>query len=285
MLDSRDIPSLSELNQSQLFGDPEKGYFEFDGQVRMLNAKPRQRPYGTVEAFRTLGETAPLIPRDEWKTRVAEKDANGTWLFNILKDIPAKDQNGLGYCHAYGPVAALERMRVLQGLPYVELSAESIGGPVTNWRNEGAMPEDDVEQLIRIGCCRADMMDKPHSLNPNRWNENWEADCANHKLLEAWDADVPGKAFDGHATLTLSDCLDAIGFDQLSHEIHGGYQLRYNAKSGLWEILNQNNWGPNWPEPGLNGFIWMPEGTRGGWKGGTPSIGIFGVRYPTHSEN
>jgi hypothetical protein len=242
------------------------------GHKRALNATPPKQPYGLCAGVAAIEDVITLIPRSEWQDRIKEKDANDTWLKSICKDVKCKDQNGLGYCHAYGTVSPMEIAAVAQGEPYVELSAESIGGVVTDWRNAGADPEDDLAAARTNGACAASFMDKPNSITPSRWKAGWQADALRRRVLEHFDCGTPGKEFDAVVTCALLNFPVGLGYAWWSHFVHGVFRVRYNAQTKKYEIENRNSWDATY---GDNGYFWLAEGTGRGQ--GTPDW-AFGVR-------
>ena len=80
-------------------------------------------------AFRGQRPVGRTIPRSAWHDRI--KAGQGTFLSDLVKQqgIKAKDQDGLGYCWVYGSTHAVEIRRAVQGLPLLDLSPESVGGP------------------------------------------------------------------------------------------------------------------------------------------------------------
>lgn len=255
---------INDSNYKDHIGDGQ--VVDFDG-PRLLAAMPRRTDFGgclVAEAFRP----DLLIPRSEWPDRIRQKDLQQSWLYDLVADLPVKDQNGLGYCHAYAAVGAAECQRVLQGHGYVQLSAESIGGPITGWRNRGAHPEDDLEQLARFGACPQSMMDRENSISPSRWDSAWQTEREGYKCSEWWDLEIPGKAFDAAMTATLLGLPFFAGYQWWSHAVAGGFKAR-DLGRGKFAIMSRNSWGPNYGE---NGFFWLEEGK------GTPNIGCFAVR-------
>jgi hypothetical protein len=246
--------------------------FNFGGHVRMLNAN--QHPMGSVMMFSQPMTEADLIPEEEWPDLIAQKDRERSWLDDMVEDlgIPCKDQNGLGYCHGYGPVTALEVMRAVGGFPYVDLSAESIAGRVTNWTNNGGDPEEDLSMLAKYGACPASFMDKPNSIRPKQWKAGWEEAALEYKA-EEFVSGIQDKMWQFAGTCALRNICTSPWYNWWGHCISGSYRLR-NVKGEIWR-KDRNNWGMSY---GDRGYLWLKRGTNKG--GGTPS-GIVAVRVPT----
>jgi hypothetical protein len=195
----------------------------------------------------------PLIPRSQWKTLIAE--GRGTFLGDLIRaaKIPAKNQDGLNYCWAYASVSCVEAIRALQGQPFVELSPESVAGPIKNWRNDGGWGQDALDRLASVGACRADFMDAPNSRSPRRWAAGWEADCANHKITAAW-ANIDDGEFDAVMTAALLRLPVSIGLDWWEHQvmITGPVDLG----NGKYGVEFRNSWGSDY---GTDGFDTLTE--------------------------
>lgn len=253
--------------------------YEWDGQLRVLNFKPPEVEYGKCRVAKTADDVLELIPRDQWQERIKEKDAAESWLRFNNKAVACKDQDGLGYCHAYGTASTIEIARNLAGYGYTELSAESIGGVVTGWRNEGADPEDDLQVAVKYGACAASFMDQAHSLSPSRWKDGWEADALTRRVTEFYDLRIPGKTFDAVVTCALQNIPIGLGYAWWGHFVHGVFRVRYNSKTGLYEIEDRNSWSPTY---GDDGYFWLAEGDGRGE--GTPDW-AFATRVVKPSEN
>jgi hypothetical protein len=194
-----------------------------------------------------------VIPRDQWKQLV--KQGQGTFLSDLIKaaKIPAKDQDGLGYCWVYASTSTVETCRAIQGQPYVNLSPESVGGPINNWRNQGGNGIDALDQLSKVGACAMSFMDAPNSLHPSRWKQGWEADCANHKITASWTS---LSSFDEVFTALLLRLPVSIGLDWWSHQV----LLTDPAVIGNgYGVVMRNSWGEDWPSAGAGGWSTLTE--------------------------
>jgi hypothetical protein len=259
--------TITSENVDALCGPPNATEHVFDGHVRKLSFQMPKLEYGKCCAT-PIEDVIDLIPRDEWVDRIREKDEKNDWIETIARDVPGLDQNGLSYCHAYGTTRCMEVAEYLSGCPHIALSAESIGGPVTSWRNEGADPNDDLQQAITEGFCEKSYMDKEYSLHPNNWKSGWEENRKEHLVKKFIDLRVPGKVFDAIFTAAWNDWPCAQGFGWWSHFVSGPYRFAYDEKIKKFKNLIENNWGLDWPTKGADGYAYFVEGS--GRNQGTP---------------
>lgn len=204
--------------------------------------------------MRKFGDSYTVIPRDQWPSLI--KQGQGTFLSDLIKKakIPSKDQDGLNYCWAFASTSTAEVCFAVQGQAYEELSAESVGGPVVNWRNVGGYGTDALDQLTSTGACAASFMDAPNSLRPSRWKSGWEADCANHKITNSW-ASVD--TFDEVITALLLRMPVSIGLDWWRHQVL--LTDPHIFDTGKFGVVMRNSWGENWPSAGAGGWSILTE--------------------------
>jgi hypothetical protein len=248
--------------------------FEYGGERRILNAKGRDFTFGGL-CMGAAADESFLIPRDQWPDLIADKDRSRSWLQDLCDDlgIPCKNQDGLGYCHGYGPVTAYEVCDAIAGNPYIDYSAESVAGRVVGWQNRGGDPEEDLQVLINEGCCPASWMDKPNSLAHGRWKTGWEQEALKHRAVEYY---IPkSKLWDWACTCALRNLPTSPWYNWWGHCISGSYRLK--NENGKIYRLDRNNWGMGW---GDRGYCWFAEGSSRGL--GTPS-GLVVVRVATPS--
>lgn len=201
-------------------------------------------PKGTPK----FSDSYSLIPRSQWKALIAE--GKGTFLSDLKKaaGIKQKNQNGLNYCWAYASVATVETIRALQGQPHIDLSPESVGGPVKNWRNVGGWGYDALDQLTKYGACSSSYMNSPNSLSPSRWKSGWEADALNHKIIASW-ASIDDGSFDAVVTAALLRLPVSIGLDWWGHQVEVCDPVILD--NGQVGVLIMNSWANvNWGDGG-----------------------------------
>jgi hypothetical protein len=269
--------TITAANVDKWCGQAGSGEFDFGGHRRVLNANRFPLGSNRIMFAKPMAESIEIIPEEQWPDLISMKDRCHSWLHDRVCDLPCKDQNGLGYCHGYGPVTCMEVMREVAGLPYVELSAESVAGRVTRWRNEGGDPEEDLQALVEHGACLASYMDKPHSISPSRWMDGWEENAKLHRAEEVY-SQIAGDLWLIAGTCALRNIATSPWFDWWGHCISGSYRLKYDVKTKKIYRLDRNNWGMSWGE---NGYCWFEKGR--GRSQGTPS-GIVAVRVATPSE-
>lgn len=234
-------PSLviNDQNYTQFLGDDP---YNCGGEKRLMTLKPRDwnsKPYGSVGHFRAEDKVT-RIPEKEWDGIISQQEKDKSTPYDIWEQskIGALDQDGYGWCHAFSCTDAIMLQREMQGLPYEELSPSSIAGPVTGWRNEGAMIMDDLEQGVKGGACSskfAPMCDKNRSL----FKDGWETDALNHRIVEFWEGKPNDFELMGSAILA-GFCV-CIGLDWWGHAI-----TVLRIKLGKHDSTILNSWTPDW---------------------------------------
>lgn len=192
----------------------------------------------------------PLIPRNEWPDRIADMERNKSRLSDIADQagVPCLNQGSVGYCHAFSPCYAVMALRAAMGLPFEELSASSIGGPVTGFRNAGAYIFDDLKHIVDHGV--ATTKTYPMLTTSNHWNQAAQQEAAKHKVTEWWE--LKNRNFDQTMTCLLSRIPVCVG---LNHWAHAVTYLDPIYKDGKFGVLMQNSWGVGWGQNGRAEFM------------------------------
>jgi hypothetical protein len=205
----------------------------------------------TFRGQRPVGQT---VPRSQWHAQIAA--GQGTFLSDLVKQkkIQAKDQNSLNFCWVYGSTRAVEVRRAATGLPALDLSPESVGGPCTHWRNQGGYASEAFDRLQNFGACETSYMDAPHSLHPLRWKPGWEKNALLHEAVDWYSINT---SFDEVITCLLERIPVAAGLDWWGHLVC--FLDPVILPDGSVGVLFQNSWGVDWPTPGANGLACLTE--------------------------
>lgn len=206
---------------------------------------------GDPHLFSAPRPVGPTIPRAQWPALI--KAGQGSFLSDLVKQqgIPSKDQNGLSLCWSYGSTGCVEVRRATMGLPYKDLSAESVAGPCTGWRNQGGYASEAFNQIEKAGICEASFMDKPHSLSPSRWKAGWQENAKLHETVQWYEI---GKSFDEVITCLLNRIPVAAGLDWWGHLVM--FLDPVLLPDGSVGVLFRNSWGDSY---GDHGFAVLTE--------------------------
>lgn len=197
----------------------------------------------------------PLIPRAEWADRIADMERTKSRLSDIAAQsgVPVLNQAQIGYCHAFSPCWAVMAQRAAQRLPFELLSASSIGGPVTGFRNAGAYIFDDMKQITEYGVTAEKLY--PMLTTQNHWNAEAQADAKRHRVTE-W-IEGQNRAFDQVMTCLLSRIPVCVGLNWWGHAVTYADPV-YQA--GQFGIRGPNSWGTGWSYHDDPGWFTFFEG-------------------------
>lgn len=210
-------------------------------------------PYGSIPSVPP--GAVQIHPMESWPDLIADKARTKSTLKDIWADSPIGilNQGSVSYCHAFSAVMLMMLQRAKEGLPYVELSASSIGGPVTGWKNAGAYIHDDLERAVSHGACSA-AFGPMLSTRQADFKSGWEADAAKYKVSEF--TDVKSRDVLLHGSLLLDNHPVGVGLNYWGHAVTDIVLLDvYPTKKATdWtrygtEFLN--SWGTGWGENGL----------------------------------
>lgn len=155
-------------------------------------------PYGSIPGVPP--GAIDLIPMEEFPDRIADAERTKSTLKDIWSDSPIGilNQQSISYCHSFSLVWIAMLSRACQGLPDVELSASSVGGPITGWTNSGAYIDRALQHAVKYGIASTEFVPM---LTTRKLDAQfgWQADAAKHKVTEFADI-VPR---DNHAIASL----------------------------------------------------------------------------------
>lgn len=254
------LPTHSE----RLEDGTDVGVLDVGGHKRYFSRMPEPEGHNKLNYARPFSALAPVIPRAEWPERIAEQKAARRRVSDF-QNFPPHDQDGLPSCWRNGVAHAGTTCRVINGLPYVELSSNSLC-PEISYRS-GGYEGDAAEYFAKHGAVSVDLW--PNNDTNRKSGPEIEANRRQHLAIEMYylegDAEL---RFAQYATAALLGFPMALAFDRWRHVISGG-DLKQLGKN-LFGGLNRNNWGP-WGDAndhGQRGYVIHQEGD---W---TPSSGV-----------
>lgn len=227
---------------------------------------PRPESFKVGNGIVSFEDQIPIIPRSEWGDRIRQLEKDEATLRHITEyhKIPCKDQKQVNYCHAASPAHAIEVLNASMGQPFVEMSIGGIGGPVTNYRNDGAWIGDDLQHIVKYGCPSTEFVPML-AIRKSEWKPGAEENALSHRVKEWWDlGDVRNDGipksvmFDRIATMLLMRLPVCFAYWWMGHAMTAfNLTITKNKKFGL---LIRNSWTAQW---GDNGFAEYEEGTKG----------------------
>jgi hypothetical protein len=175
-----------------------------NGVKQMRGLIPRDKrlePPGYLKGVPAMkGVDFPLIPRSEWAERIRDKEQEKSRLSDIRRRanngqlIPSLDQNGQGYCWAYGTTAAVMLLRAVMNLPYVRLSAHAVACIVKGFRDEGGWGALSLDFIMQRGVPSVEAWPEKSMSRSNDKPATWE-DAAKYKVTEGW-VDLEAAVYD-----------------------------------------------------------------------------------------
>lgn len=243
------------------------GLVTIDGDRYSFGMVPRdysRTAYGETE-FATAGRIK-KIPREQWPDLIADKNRDKSSLKHVWEDDLGRkilDQDGIPYCHAFSPAIAIMLVRAANGYPDLEISAGSIGGPVTNYRKRGAWIGDDLKQIVRQGAATTEYVPM-RQVSRSGWKPGADENCELHKV-EEWDELRP-RDLDELISALLINLPVCIGLNWWGHAVTSIDVVdtgRGSATSlSRYDIGNLNSWGQNYGDGGyfiLSGNKRIPD--------------------------
>ncbi len=261
-----------DSNCAELMGDGKEVIV--NGERRLLS---RKKPLGATTAdFSTpIKDTGIKIkPRSEWSGLLKEQD-NIRSRVSDYQNFPPHDQNGLPTCWSNGPAHAATTMRVMMGLPYAELSANSVAVPISGGHS-GGWEGEAIKYAGEHGWVSSKLWPNNSTDRKLISNPECQADRLNHKALEWIDL---GSKFENYATAALLSLPMAVAFDDWSHVV--AMCDLVEIEPGRFGLRIRNNWG-KWGAANRFGFYGYAVFAEGARSHGCPSSG-FALRQVTPS--
>ena len=224
-----------------------------DGRCATISRDYAKVPYGSIPGIPP--RTVKTIPMEEWPDRIADKARDKSTLKHIWVDSPIGvwNQGQVGYCHAFSAAMLVALKRAQQGLPFVSLSASSVGGPVTGWRNAGAYIHDDLDQIVEFGVSSTDFVPML-TTNQRDAKPGWKENALLHRVSEF--TDVKPRNFLEHGSLLLENHPVGVGLNYWRHAVTDLVLLDlYPKKKAIdwtrYGIDFLNSWDKSWGDGGF----------------------------------
>lgn len=174
-------------------------------------------PYGSVGTPFEDSDIK-LIPRDEWKERIAERKEKQRTAYDLVKrvNLPCQDQDGLPYCWAYAVITCIENYRAAHNMPYVQLAPECVAATIKKGAAQGGWSTAAARFIREHGVCSMDLW--PH------WDRNYRkydtpevwADAARTKIVFV---ELQPRNIDQHVSALLSGYQCPVGLNYWSHAV------------------------------------------------------------------
>lgn len=218
------------------------------GSERRFGCRPRVSAPGSLKF--AAAPTFDVYSRAELSSRLKDLAQSQSTLRHISQrtGIQCKDQANTNYCHANSPALAIEILRAVQGESHVVLSPGSIGGPVTGYRNDGAVIEDDLRQIVEFGAATVDFV-PANQISRSGWKPGAMENAALHKVTQWWDLGAKDdRMFLRCATLVLQGIPVCVGYNWWSHAVT--LTGLVEISSGKFGFEFRNSWGASYGDDG-----------------------------------
>lgn len=265
----RPMMILDDRNADQFAGEYRREWGHESG------CAPRRLGYGEVAGALPAEEAVRPIPRSEWSERI--KARQNSRLSDLLRShrVPAYYQNGLRYCHSYAGALLLTTLDLVQTCKVVLYSPETLGGPITGYRNMGAGGDQVLARLRDYGIAEARYA-PPRDYTPSDWQAGWEENARLHRILEWFDVGESSRAtqFEMQATLLLMGIPLWIGLRWWSHAVAGLDLVEIAPGRFGIEVRNSHGLDPEGQE-GQTQYLILDESRA------TADLGCFAPRLAT----
>lgn len=224
------------------------------GEWRYLaRVKPAGENLASHCGLKSLAESPiPLIPESEWVGLVKKKEAEQSWVKDTI-DFGPLDQNGTNYCWVNAVTGAAMCTRRRMGLPHVDLSPASVGGPIKGYRNVGGWGGEAFKYASENGFVPCDKWGA-NAIRSSLDTEETRALRPHFQIREGFMCETWAQV----VSAILQDYDLFVGYAWWSHEVQisrlyfDGSESADNICPEIW-----NSWGPGYGTKnkyGIGGF-------------------------------
>lgn len=209
----------------------------------------------------------PVLDEQECKERAEFLEREKASILHLFEAnaVPVKDQNGHGYCWAYGAISALEAAWLVSGRAYRELDPHSIASYVKNGRDQGGWANQALKPATDMGVVPAGVWPR-HSRNHRLWNQQEIRDAAKPYRPLEW-VDIPRGDMPILRSLLCSNMACGMGLMWWGHLIMFGVAA-WSDRFG-WLYGQRNSHGPRF---GWKGWAFHTEASARHGGGSTVRV-------------
>jgi hypothetical protein len=143
------------------------------------------------------------------------------------------NQDGFGYCWAYGLTMATMDARALEGQSPVRLAPFSLGWLV-GWKNQGYYCDRAIAGAKDKGIASAEFVPE-YNTNYNQFKSGWQQDALNYRPTEWWDMGGSGN------TAKIQQCLTILATGRALYVAYNWWGHALEVCGMRWDESEQNN--------------------------------------------
>ena len=188
-----------------------------------------------------------LIPESDWQGIIQDKEERKDRISDYITKykVPCKSQAKTNYCWIFGPVGAVEVVRLFQNHEYVDLSPASCGSKIKNFRNDGGYGPEGLRYIVEHGIVPSSMWPAAAIQRKYDTPEAWvEAD--KYRVTE-W-MELRPRNMEQVVSCLLRNIPVTVGLSWWGHQV---YYADAVWLDGEIAVRPRNSWGPGW---GTDGF-------------------------------
>lgn len=220
------------------------------GENRLLSRLPPEPGHNPREYSKVFSAEVPTIPESEWQARIEEQLRLKSRTSDFQKFDP-DNQGSHPICWAAGTCHAAATARVIQGLPFVRLSAGCIATDVTGGVSSGGYEGNAVRDMAKRGVPSVDVWPYQSS-RPTGDSAAVAASRAQHVALEAYELETVAD----YVTAALLNFPMTVAYSSWSHVVMGCDVVWVNGRAQFRIRNNWGSWGAN-NDAGFSGYSVM----------------------------